>query len=50
MRVSTKQRPVEGEKFKATLQFEKAGPAEVEFVIQKPTTADANDDHSGHQP
>lgn len=50
MLVSPKQRSYEGENLKATLQFEKAGPLEVEFVVQKPTNADANDDHFGHQP
>lgn len=43
------QRPAEGEKFKATLQFEKAGPVEVEFVVQKGATANS-DDHAGHTP
>ncbi len=43
------QRPAEGEKFKATLQLEKAGPVEVEFVVQKGATANS-DDHAGHTP
>ena len=43
------QRPAEGEKFKATLQFEKAGPVEVEFVVQKGAAASSND-HAGHTP
>jgi len=43
------QRPAEGEKFKATLQFEKAGPVEVEFVVQKGATA-SSEDHAGHTP
>lgn len=48
MLVNPKERPAEGEKFKATLQFEKAGPVEVEFVVQKPKPG-AADEHSGHQ-
>ena len=43
------QRPAEGEKFKATLQFQKAGAVEVEFVVQKGATANS-DDHAGHTP
>lgn len=34
MLVNPKQRPAEGEGFKATLQFEKAGLVEVEFLVQ----------------
>lgn len=49
MLVNPKQRPAEGEKFKATLQFENAGPVEVEFVVQKGSPAMRND-HSGHKP
>lgn len=41
--------PAEGEKFKATLQFEKAGPVEVEFVVQKGATA-SSEEHAGHTP
>ncbi|NTC84152.1 copper chaperone PCu(A)C [Agrobacterium tumefaciens] len=48
MLVNPKERPAEGEKFKATLQFEKAGPVEVEFVVQKPKPGSA-DEHSGHR-
>lgn len=48
MLVNPRQRPAEGEKFKATLEFEKAGSVEVEFVVQKPKPS-SNDDHSGHQ-
>lgn len=43
------QYPAEGEKFKATLQFEKAGPVEVEFVVQKGAAASSGD-HSAHTP
>lgn len=39
---------VEGEKIKAKLTFEKAGPVEVEFVVQKPKADDAMGDHSEH--
>jgi periplasmic copper chaperone A len=49
MLINPKQRPAEGEKFKATLQFEKAGPADVEFVVQKNTPA-TEEDHTGHKP
>ena len=38
-------RPSEGKTFKATLQFEKAGPVEVEFVVQKPKREGS---HGGH--
>ncbi|MBY5706835.1 copper chaperone PCu(A)C [Rhizobium leguminosarum] len=49
MLVNPKQRPAEGEKFKATLQFEKAGPVEVEFVVEaKATQSAASEDHSAH--
>jgi len=48
MLVNPRQRPAEGEKFKATLEFEKTGSVEVEFVVQKPKPS-SNDDHSGHQ-
>lgn len=41
-------RPVEGEKFKATLLFEKAGAVEVEFVVQRPKR-ESGEDHSCHQ-
>jgi copper(I)-binding protein len=42
-----------GERFKGTLVFEKAGPVEVEFVVQgigdtKPPPMDAHGDHAGH--
>lgn len=49
MLVNPKQRPAEGEKFKATLQFEKAGPVEVDFVVQrKASQPAAAENHSGH--
>ncbi|MGE7368367.1 copper chaperone PCu(A)C [Neorhizobium sp. NPDC001467] len=49
MLVGPKERPPEGGKFKATLQFEKAGPVEVEFVVQaKAPQPAAPDDHGGH--
>jgi len=48
MLVNPKERPAEGAKFKATLQFEKAGSVEVEFVVQTPKSASA-EEHSGHQ-
>ncbi|MFJ1311848.1 copper chaperone PCu(A)C [Agrobacterium sp. P15N1-A] len=48
MLVNPKQRPAEGEKFKAVLLFEKAGPVEVEFVVQKPKSG-SDDEHSGHK-
>ena len=48
MLVNPQQRPAEGEKFKATLEFEKAGSVEVEFVVQKPKPS-SGQDHSGHQ-
>ncbi|CDZ51637.1 copper chaperone PCu(A)C [Neorhizobium galegae] len=47
--VNPKQRPAEGEKAKATLQFEKTGPVEVEFVVQAKTPQSAaSEDHSTH--
>ena len=50
MLVNPKQRPAEGEKFKATLQFEKAGSVEVEFVVQaRAPQPVAPEDHSGHK-
>ncbi|WP_430257250.1 copper chaperone PCu(A)C [Neorhizobium sp. IRS_2294] len=48
MLVNPKQRPTEGEKFKATLSFEKAGSVEVEFVVQKPKPS-SSENHSGHK-
>ncbi len=48
MLVNPRQRPAEGEKFKATLEFEKAGSVEVEFVVQNPKPS-SDQDHSGHQ-
>lgn len=48
MLFNPRQRPAEGEKFKATLKFEKAGSVEVEFVVQKPKPS-SGEDHSGHQ-
>lgn len=49
MLVNPTQRPGEGEKFKATLQFEKAGPVEVEFVVQSKAQApSASQDHGAH--
>ncbi|QTG17493.1 copper chaperone PCu(A)C (plasmid) [Agrobacterium tumefaciens] len=49
MLVNPRQRPGEGEKFKATLQFEKAGPVEVEFVVQSKAEApSASQDHGAH--
>lgn len=48
MLVNPKQRPAEGEKFKATLEFEKAGSVEVEFVVQKPKPS-SGENHSGHK-
>lgn len=50
MLVNPKQRPAEGEKFKATLQFEKAGQVEVEFVVQakKASTPVPAEDHTAH--
>ena len=48
MLVNPKQRPAEGEKFKATLQFETAGAVEVEFVVQAKSSAPATEVHSGH--
>ncbi|MCK8780826.1 copper chaperone PCu(A)C [Rhizobium sp. NTR19] len=49
MLVGPKMRPPEGGSFKATLQFEKAGPVEVEFVVQgKPPQPAGPEDHSGH--
>lgn len=48
MLVNPRQRPAESEKFKATLEFERAGAVEVEFVVQRPKPASADDD-SGHQ-
>lgn len=49
MLVNPKQRPAEGEKFMATLQFEKAGQVDVEFIVQAKTSAPAaTEDHMGH--
>lgn len=49
MLVNPKQRPAEGEKFKATLQFEKAGQVEVEFDVQaKAATPAPAEDHTAH--
>lgn len=43
---------VEGERFDATLSFEKAGDVEVEFMVQgmgaRPTTAESHEDHGEH--
>lgn len=38
----------DGGKFPATLVFEKAGPVDVEFVIQKKAGEAPTEDHSGH--
>lgn len=49
MLINPKQRPAEGEKFKATLEFEKAGQVEVEFVVQaKSQQPTVSEDHSAH--
>jgi|TARA_R110002020_G_scaffold221150_1_gene429183 periplasmic copper chaperone A len=48
MLVNPKQRPAEGEKFKATLQFEKAGAVDVEFVVEAKNSAAADQNHSNH--
>ncbi len=48
MLVNPRQRPAEGEKFKATLEFKNAGSVEVEFVVQKPKSSSV-EDHSAHQ-
>jgi copper(I)-binding protein len=48
MLVNPKQRLAEGEKFKATLEFEKAGSVEVQFVVQKPKPS-SGENHSGHK-
>lgn len=37
-----------GERFPATLVFEKAGRVHVEFMVQMRTSAPAAEDHSGH--
>ena len=37
-----------GDRFVATLVFEKAGPVEVEFVVQRKAGESAQQDHSGH--
>lgn len=46
MFVNPLERPPEGKTFKATLQFEKAGPVEVEFVVQKPKPAGKHGAHA----
>jgi len=38
----------DGEKFPAKLVFEKAGPVDVEFMVQMRASKPAADDHSGH--
>ncbi|WP_337918632.1 copper chaperone PCu(A)C [Pseudaminobacter soli (ex Zhang et al. 2022)] len=38
----------DGERFPATLVFEKAGAVEVEFVVQRRADEAAPEDHSGH--
>ncbi|WP_188252843.1 copper chaperone PCu(A)C [Pseudaminobacter soli (ex Zhang et al. 2022)] len=38
----------DGERFPATLVFEKAGAVEVEFVVQRRAAEEAPADHSGH--
>lgn len=38
----------DGDRFPATLVFEKAGPVEVEFVVQRRGAERAPADHSGH--
>lgn len=49
MLVNPRQRPAEREKLKATLQFEKTGPVEVEFVVQtKAQALSASQDHGTH--
>ena len=37
-----------GERFPATLVFEKAGRVDIEFMVQMRTSAPAVEDHSGH--
>ncbi len=39
---------VEGEKFKGSLTFEKAGTVDVEFAVEKPKAGEAADPHAGH--
>lgn len=48
MLVNPKERPAEGEKFKATLQFEKAGAVDVEFVVEAKNSAATDQNHSNH--
>jgi len=41
-------RPVEGDRFEATLDFEKAGKVTVEFAVEGMGGAPKHDGHSGH--
>lgn len=48
MFIGPKQQLQDGDKFPATLVFEKAGTVDVEFVVQRQASEPAAADHSGH--
>ncbi|RFC63814.1 copper chaperone PCu(A)C [Mesorhizobium denitrificans] len=48
MFIGPKQQLQDGDKFPATLVFEKAGTVDVEFVVQRKASEPAAEDHSGH--
>ena len=48
MFIGPKQQLQDGDKFPATLVFEKAGTVDVEFVVQRKASEAAAEDHSGH--
>ncbi|MBE7184669.1 MAG: copper chaperone PCu(A)C [Methylobacterium mesophilicum] len=38
----------DGDRFPATLMFEKAGPVDIEFVVQRRASGASSDGHAGH--
>lgn len=48
MFIGPKQQLQDGDKFPATLVFEKAGAVDVVFVVQRKASEPAAEDHSGH--
>jgi len=52
MLIKPSQQSIEGDSFKATLEFARAGSVEVEFVVQRNPSAETGNgtEHGGHGP
>ncbi|EBU8090014.1 hypothetical protein DLM19_24225, partial [Salmonella enterica subsp. enterica serovar Agona] len=52
MLINPSQQLIEGNSFKATLQFARAGSVEVEFLVQRNASAETGNgtEHEGHGP